>query len=145
MYCISILKRLRAIVLDCILHHGLQNKVFIVFWWILFYNITSSVKCSFCCDGLYFTPSHILESVHFFVVVCSVYTIACSIKYLLYFTPQLEVKSNITPVLAENSIWNTAVPLLNYSCMFQVEVCSQLEICKSVCMFIVLAIIVETD
>ena len=39
-----------------------------------------------------------------------------------------------------------AVPLLSYSCMFQVEICSQqLEICKSVCMFIVLAIIVETD
>jgi hypothetical protein len=34
-----------------------------------------------------------------------------------------------------------AVPLLSYSCMFQVEICSQqLEICKSVCMFIVLAI-----
>jgi hypothetical protein len=46
----------------------------------------------------------------------------------------------------ENSIWNTAVPLLRYSCMFQVEICSQqLEICKSVCLFIVLAIIVETD
>ena len=30
--------------------------------------------------------------------------------------------------------------------MFQVEICSQqLEICKSVCMFIVLAIVVETD
>jgi hypothetical protein len=27
--------------------------------------------------------------------------------------------------------------LLSYSCMFQVEICSQLEICKSVCMFIV--------
>jgi hypothetical protein len=38
------------------------------------------------------------------------------------------------------------LPLLSYSCMFQVEICSQeLEICKSVCMFIVLAIIVETD
>jgi hypothetical protein len=24
----------------------------------------------------------------------------------------------------ENSIWNTAVPLLSYSCMFQVEICS---------------------
>jgi hypothetical protein len=46
----------------------------------------------------------------------------------------------------ENSIWNTAVPLLSYLCMFQVEICSQqLEICKSMCMFIVLAIIVETD
>ena len=34
-----------------------------------------------------------------------------------------------------------AVSLLSYSCMFQVEICSQeLEICKSVCMFIVLAI-----
>jgi hypothetical protein len=33
-------------------------------------------------------------------------------------------------------IWNTVVPLLSYSCMFQVEICSQqLEICKSVCMF----------
>ena len=32
--------------------------------------------------------------------------------------------------------------LLSYSCMFQVEICSQqLEICKSVCMFIVLAIV----
>jgi hypothetical protein len=31
------------------------------------------------------------------------------------------------------------VPLLSYSCVFQVEICSQqLEICKSVCMFIVL-------
>ena len=41
----------------------------------------------------------------------------------------------------ENSIWNTAVPSLSYSCMFQVEICSQqLEICKSVCMFIILAI-----
>ena len=30
--------------------------------------------------------------------------------------------------------------------MFQVEICSQqIEICKSVCMFIVLPIIVETD
>ena len=30
-------------------------------------------------------------------------------------------------------IWNTVVPLLSYSCMFQVEICSQqLEICKSV-------------
>ena len=46
----------------------------------------------------------------------------------------------------ENSIWNTAVPLLSYSCMFQIEKCSQqLKICKSVCMFIVLAIVVETD
>ena len=46
----------------------------------------------------------------------------------------------------ENSIWNTAVPLLSYSCMFQVEICSQqLEICTSVCMFIALAIVVETD
>ena len=36
--------------------------------------------------------------------------------------------------------------LLSYSCIFQIEICSQqLEICKSVCMFIVLAIIVETD
>jgi hypothetical protein len=62
----------------------------------------------------------------------------------------------ITPVINEgffwnfntmqNSIWNMAVPLLSYSCMFQVEICSQqLEICKSVCKFIVLAIIVETD
>jgi hypothetical protein len=35
--------------------------------------------------------------------------------------------------------------LLSYSCMFQVEICSQkLEICKSVYMFIVLAIVVET-
>jgi len=43
--------------------------------------------------------------------------------------------------LSENSIWNTTVPLLSYSCKFQVEICSQqLEICKSVCMFIVLAI-----
>jgi hypothetical protein len=42
----------------------------------------------------------------------------------------------------ENSIWNMAVPLLSYSCMFQVEICSQqLEICKSVCMFIVLALL----
>jgi hypothetical protein len=33
-------------------------------------------------------------------------------------------------------IWNTMVPLLSYSCMFQVEICSQqLEICKSVYMF----------
>ena len=46
----------------------------------------------------------------------------------------------------ENSIWNTAVPLLSYSCLFQVEICSQqLEICTSVCMFIALAIVVETD
>ena len=58
----------------------------------------------------------------------------------------------ITPVLGwrnlspENSIWNTVIPLLSYSCMFQVEICSQqLEICKSVYMFIVLAIVVETD
>ena len=36
----------------------------------------------------------------------------------------------------ENSIMNTAVPLLSYSCMFQVKICSQqLEICKSMCMF----------
>ena len=42
----------------------------------------------------------------------------------------------------ENSIWNTAVPLLSYSCMFQVEISSQeLEICKSVCMFILLTIV----
>ena len=41
----------------------------------------------------------------------------------------------------DNSIWNTAVPLLSYSCMFQVEICSQqLEICKSMCMFIVFVI-----
>ena len=40
----------------------------------------------------------------------------------------------------------TAVPLLSYVWMFQVVICSQqLEICKSVCMFIILAIIVETD
>jgi hypothetical protein len=46
----------------------------------------------------------------------------------------------------ENSIWNTAVPLPSYSFMFQVEICSQqLEICKSVCMFIVLAVVVESD
>jgi hypothetical protein len=49
-------------------------------------------------------------------------------------------------VFPENSIWNTTEPLLSYSCMFQVEICfQQLEIWKSVCMFIVLAIIVETD
>ena len=42
---------------------------------------------------------------------------------------------------AENSVWNTAIPLLRHSYMFQFEICSQqLEICKSVCMFIVLAI-----
>ena len=42
--------------------------------------------------------------------------------------------------------WKFKLELLSYSCMFQVEICShQLEICKSVCMFIVLAIIVETD
>jgi hypothetical protein len=52
----------------------------------------------------------------------------------------------VKKIFPENSIWNTAVPLLSYSCMFQVEICSQqLEICKSVCMFIVHAIIVETD
>jgi len=49
----------------------------------------------------------------------------------------------------ENFIWNTAVALLSYSCMFQIEICSQqlheLEICKSVCMFIGLAIVVEID
>ena len=46
----------------------------------------------------------------------------------------------------EISIRNTAVPLLSYSCMFQVEICSQqLEICKSVCMIIVVVIVVETD
>jgi hypothetical protein len=46
----------------------------------------------------------------------------------------------------ESSIWNTVVPLLSYSCMFQVEICSQeLEICKSVCRFIALAIVVETE
>jgi hypothetical protein len=39
-------------------------------------------------------------------------------------------------------IWNTMVPLLSYSCMFQVEIYSQqLEICKSVYMFFVLAIV----
>jgi hypothetical protein len=32
-----------------------------------------------------------------------------------------------------HQFWNTAVPLLSYSCMFQVEICfQQLEICKSV-------------
>ena len=47
---------------------------------------------------------------------------------------------NIFP--PENSIWNTVVPLLNYSCMFQVEICSQqLEICKSVCMVFVLPLL----
>ena len=69
---------------------------------------------------------------------------------MIYYVVNLN--SYITPVLGEeisppeNSIWNTAVPLLSYACMFQVEICSQqLEICKSVCMFIVLAIVVETD
>jgi hypothetical protein len=43
-------------------------------------------------------------------------------------------------------IWYTVVPLLSYACMFAVDICSQqLEICKSVCMFFVLAIIVETN
>jgi hypothetical protein len=52
----------------------------------------------------------------------------------------------VKKIFPENSIWNTAVPLLSYSCMFQVEISSQqLEICKSVYMFIVLVIIVETD
>jgi hypothetical protein len=52
-------------------------------------------------------------------------------------------RRNFSP---ENSIWNMVVPLLSYSCMFQVEICSQqFEICKSMCMFIVLAIVVETD
>jgi hypothetical protein len=38
----------------------------------------------------------------------------------------------VKKIFPENSIWNTAVPLLSYSCMFQVEICSQqLEICKS--------------
>ena len=65
-------------------------------------------------------------------------TLLLIIKVILH---QLWVK-NFFP---ENSIWNTAVPFLSYSCMFQVEMCSQqLEICKSVCMFAVLAIVVET-
>ena len=52
----------------------------------------------------------------------------------------------VRKISPENSIWNTVVPLLSFSCMFQVEICSQqLEICKSVSMFIVLAIVVETD
>jgi hypothetical protein len=35
--------------------------------------------------------------------------------------------------IPENLISNTAVSLLSYPCMFQVEICSQqLEICKSV-------------
>jgi hypothetical protein len=39
-----------------------------------------------------------------------------------------------------------AVPLLSYSCMLQVEICSQqLEICKSVCMFTVLTIVADHD
>jgi hypothetical protein len=38
--------------------------------------------------------------------------------------------------------WSAIIgTLLSYSCMFQVEICSQ----QSVCMFIVLAIVVETD
>jgi hypothetical protein len=46
----------------------------------------------------------------------------------------------------QNLFWITVVLLLSYSCMFQVEVCSQqLEICKSVCMSIIHAIVVETD
>jgi hypothetical protein len=49
-------------------------------------------------------------------------------------------------IIVRNVCVLTVVPLLSYSCMFQVEICSQqLEICKSVCMFIVLAIIVEND
>ena len=68
-----------------------------------------------------------------------VYTYQHVIKVILH---QFWVKK----CFPENSIWNTAVPLLSYSCMFQVEICSQqLEICKSVCMSIILAIVVETD
>ena len=41
-----------------------------------------------------------------------------------------------------NLEYGDTLSLLSYSCMFQVEICSQqLEICKSVCMFIVLAIV----
>jgi hypothetical protein len=48
--------------------------------------------------------------------------------------------------IIEMQIEHTRLPLLSYSCMFQVEICSQqLEICKSVCMFFVLAIVVETN
>ena len=51
----------------------------------------------------------------------------------------------VKTILPWKFMWNTVVPLLSYSCMFQVEICSQqLEICKSVCMFFVFAIIVET-
>ena len=51
----------------------------------------------------------------------------------------------VKKIFPSKFIWNTVVPLLSYSCMFQIEICSQqLEICKSVCMFIVLAIVVET-
>jgi hypothetical protein len=60
--------------------------------------------------------------------------------------------SNITPVLGEEN-FSLKIQFgiqrylyYSYSCMFQVEICSQqLEICKSVCMFIVIAIVVETD
>jgi hypothetical protein len=31
----------------------------------------------------------------------------------------------VKKISPENSIWNTAVPLLSYSCMLQVEICSQ--------------------
>ena len=63
------------------------------------------------------------------------------------------IKVILQPVLGEENFslkiqygMPTAVSLLSYSCMVQVEICSQqLEICKSVCMFIVLAIVVEID
>jgi hypothetical protein len=52
--------------------------------------------------------------------------------YLKVILHQFRVKT----IFPWKFIWNTVVSLLSYSCMFQVEICSQqLEICKSVCMF----------
>ena len=45
----------------------------------------------------------------------------------------------------ENSIWNTAVPVLSYSCMFHVEICSQQLESANLCACLSSAIIVETD
>jgi hypothetical protein len=55
-------------------------------------------------------------------------------------------RHGIAEILLDGVKHQKSINLSYCSCMFPFEICSQkLEICKSVCMFIVLAIVVEID
>jgi hypothetical protein len=77
-----------------------------------------------------------------FIVYCALDSIHVDYFYQLWFWVKLDC-SKTAPWKFNLEYGGTFTKLFTH---FQVEICSQqLEICKSVCMFIVLSIIVETD